>query len=51
MWNEQYPARFMIIDACVLMDFMNGDYDPFQLTSSLIGPMYDATAIFEGNEE
>ncbi len=41
------PARFMIMDACVLIDYMNGEPDLFGLISSYIGPIYVATAILE----
>jgi rRNA-processing protein FCF1 len=41
------PARFMIMDACVLIDYMNGEPDLFKLISSHIGPIYIATPILE----
>jgi hypothetical protein len=37
----------MIMDACVLIDYMNGEPDLFKLISSHIGPIYVATPILE----
>jgi len=37
----------MIMDACVLIDYMNGEPDLFRLISSHIGPIYVVTAILE----
>jgi len=37
----------MIMDACVLIDYMNRDTDLFKLISSHIGPIYVATPILE----
>jgi len=45
--SEVIPARFMIMDACVLIDYMNGEPDLFKLISSHIGPIYVATPILE----
>ncbi len=42
-----YPTRFMIMDACVLFDYMNGEPNLFRLIASHIGPIYVATAILE----
>lgn len=41
------PIQFMIMDACVLIDYMNGGPDLFKLISSHIGPIYVATPILE----
>lgn len=35
------------MDACVLIDYMNGDPDLFKLIASHIGPIYVATPILE----
>ena len=35
------------MDACVLIDYMNGEPDLFKLISSHIGPIYVATPILE----
>ena len=40
-------TRFMIMDACVLIDYINGEPDLFKLISSHIGPIYVATPILE----
>lgn len=45
--NKATPAQFMIMDACVLIDYMNGDPDLFRLISSNIGTVYVATPILE----
>ena len=45
--SEVIPARFMIMDACVLIDYMNGEPDLFKLISSHIGPIYVTTSILE----
>ncbi len=45
--RQKSPARFMIMDACVLIDFMNGEPDLFRLIAFHIGPMYVASAILE----
>lgn len=37
----------MIMDACVLIDYMNGEPDLFKVISSHIGPIYIATPILE----
>ena len=37
----------MIMDACVLIDYMNGEPDLFKLISSHIGPIYVTTPILE----
>ncbi len=39
--------QFMIMDACVLIDYMNGEPDLFKLIASHIGPIYVATPILE----
>lgn len=36
--RQKNPIRFMIMDACVLIDYMNGEPDLFRLISSHIGP-------------
>lgn len=41
------PIRFMIMDACVLIDYMNGDPGIFKLISSHIGPVCITTTILE----
>jgi len=41
----------MIMDACVLIDYMNGEPDLFKLISSHIGPIYVATPILEELED
>jgi hypothetical protein len=41
--SKANPTRFMIMDACVLIDYMNGEPDLFKLISSHIGPIYVAT--------
>lgn len=41
------PTRFMIMDACVLIDYMNGEPDLFKLISSHIGSIYVAAPILE----
>ncbi len=45
--NTPNPIQFMIMDACVLIDYMNGKPDLFKLISSYIGPIYVATPILE----
>ena len=45
--SKANPTRFMIMDACVLIDYMNGEPDLFKLISSHIGPIYVATPILE----
>jgi len=40
-------TRFMIMDACVLIDYMNGEPELFKLISSHIGPIYVATPTLE----
>ena len=45
--SEVILARFMIMDACVLIDYMNGEPDLFKLISSHIGPIYVTTSILE----
>lgn len=40
-------ARFMLMDACVLIDYMDGEPDLFKLISSHIGPIYVATPILD----
>lgn len=45
--NKKSPARFMIMDACVLIDYINGEPDLFKLISSHIGPIYVATPVME----
>jgi hypothetical protein len=45
--SKANPTRFMIMDACVLIDYMNGEPDLFKLISSHIGPTYVATPILE----
>jgi len=45
--SRKDPVRFMIMDACVLIDYMNGEPDLFRLISSYIGPIYVVTAILE----
>ena len=41
------PIRSMILDACVLIDYINGESDLFKLISSHIGPVYVVTPILE----
>jgi rRNA-processing protein FCF1 len=45
--SKANPTQFMIMDACVLIDYMNGEPDLFKLISSHIGPIYVATPILE----
>lgn len=45
--SKANPIQFMIMDACVLIDYMNGEPDLFKLISSHIGPIYVATPILE----
>lgn len=45
--SKAHPSRFMIMDACVLIDYMNGEPDLFKLISSHIGPIFVATPILE----
>lgn len=45
--SQGHPARFMIMDACVLIDYMNGESDLFRLISAHIGPIYIATPVLE----
>ena len=40
-------SRFMIMDACVLIDYMNGSPDLFKMISAHIGPVYVATPVLE----
>lgn len=41
------PTRLMIMDACVLIDYMNGEPDLFRLIHSYIGQIFVATPIIE----
>lgn len=41
------PTRFMIMDACVLIDYMNGEPELFKLISSHVGGLFVATPILE----
>lgn len=41
------PTRYMIMDACVLIDYMNGGPELCKLISSHIGPIFVATPILE----
>lgn len=49
--SKANPIQFMIMDACVLIDYMNGEPDLFKLISSHIGPIYVATPILEELED
>ena len=39
--------QLMIMDACVLIDFIHGDPKLFKLISSHIGPIFVATPVVE----
>ncbi len=41
------PERLLIMDACVLIDYMKGELELFKLISSHIGPIFVATPIIE----
>jgi len=41
------PERLLIMDACVLIDYMNGEPELFKLISSHIGIVFVATPIIE----
>lgn len=41
------PTRYMIMDACVLIDYMNGEPNLFKLISTHIGPIHVATPVVE----
>ena len=45
--SKTNPLQLMIMDACVLIDYINGEPDLFKLISSRIGPIYVATPILE----
>ena len=45
--NTACRPRFMIIDACVLIDYMNGEPSLFNLISSHISPIYIASPVLE----
>lgn len=45
--SKANPTRFLFMDACVLIDYMNGDPELFKLISSHIGSIYIATPILE----
>ncbi len=45
--SKDKPVQFMIMDACVLIDYMNGEPDLFKLISSHVGPLYVATPVME----
>lgn len=45
--NKENPVRFMIMDACVLIDYINGEPDLFKLISTHIGAIYVTTPILE----
>ena len=45
--SKDCPTQFMIMDACVLIDYINGEPELFKLISSLIGPIYVATPVLE----
>lgn len=45
--SDANSTRFLIMDACVLIDYMNGDPELFKLISSHIGSIYIATPILE----
>ncbi len=45
--SKANQTRFMIMDACVLIDYINGEPDLFKLISSYIAPIYVATPILE----
>ncbi len=45
--KSESPVRFMIMDACVLIDYMKGNPDLFKLISVHVGALYVATPILE----
>lgn len=45
--NHTTPERLLIMDACVLIDYMKGELELFKLISSHIGPIFVATPIIE----
>ena len=47
MLEKANPNQFMIMDACVLIDYMNGEPNLFRLISFYIGPIYVVTPILE----
>ena len=45
--SKENPGTFMIMDACVLIDYMNSEPDLFKLIATYIGALYVATPILE----
>lgn len=45
--SQTTPERLLIMDACVLIDYMNGEPKLFKLISSHIGSIFAVTPIIE----
>lgn len=45
--SDGVPIRLMVMDACVLIDYMYGEPDLFRLIHSHIGQIYVATPVLE----
>ena len=45
--SDGVPIRLMVMDACVLIDYMYGELDLFRLIHSHIGQIYVATPVLE----
>ena len=45
--SDGEPVRLMIMDACVLIDYINGEPDLFRLINAHVGQIFIATPVIE----